>query len=155
MSNFDLHRLDEASLDDLLILLRDPRIARHMPLHDASITREWVQGWVESKMSQWKHPSAGPWAVSRGSRLIGWGGYQPDGESVELALVLAPSAWGLGREIFEEIDRRWQEVGDGRPRVMYLPKSRRADLIAEKFGLRVTGNTRFGDAEFCVLALGD
>lgn len=153
MTYFELRRLDEVSADALWEVLRNPKIAKHMPLHDGSITREWVTSWVTSKMSQWTNPMAGPWAISVGNEIIGWGGYQPDGERVELALVLLPAAWGMGRGILAEIDRRWQQVGDARPRVMYLPPSRRAEWIAQSFDLAVLGTTLIGDIEFTVLGL--
>lgn len=153
MTRFELLPLNEVSIDALWDLLRDERIAKHMPLHDASISREWVENWVTSKMSQWSLPAAGPWVILIDDIVVGWGGYQPDDDKVELALVLAPNAWGIGLNVVAEINRRWDGVGDLRPRVMYLPKSRRSQLIAQRFGLTVTDEVRFGSAAFDVISL--
>lgn len=153
MKNFELKPLDQVSVEALWRLLSDPRLAKHMPLHDSSITQDWVEQWVQAKTSQWNHPAAGPWAIVAADDVIGWGGYQPDGDQVELALVLAPTAWGMGLDIVEEINQCWNDVGDSRPRLMYLPKSRRSELLAQRWNLEVLGETEVLGAQFTIVAL--
>jgi hypothetical protein len=155
MRRIELASLREAPVDQLWAILRDPRIARHMPLHDPSISVSWVEQWVESKMSQWPDESMGPWAIYLDGTLAGWGGYQPDDGVAELAVVLKPDSWGAGQEIVSAINVRWTEVGNSLPRRFYLPKSRRVLHLAKRFSFHKVGETSLGDTTFDVYELLD
>lgn len=148
MSNFELVSLDSIDIAELHKVLSNPRISRHLPLFDSDIDTNWVSDWVKSKISQWDDSRLGPYAVLVEEKVVGWAGYQPDGELAELAIVLSPEAWGIGLDVVEEVERRWQSYGDGRKRVFYLPKSRRLDIIPDKFAVQYIGETEILGKEF-------
>ena len=150
MRRIDLLPLREASVDELWLILRDSRIARHMPLHDSSISRQWVSQWVDSKLAQWPNESMGPWAIYVDGVLAGWGGYQPDDGVAELAIVLKPDAWGVGSQVISELNLLWSKVGPSGPRRFYLPKSRRVENLSKRFAFQKIGQTSIGDFDFDV-----
>lgn len=153
MAEFELKALNEVPAIELLQVLTDPRISRHLPLFEADIDLLWVERWVEGKITQWLIPELGPYAVLQAGAVAGWAGYQPDGESAELAIVLRPEAWGIGRAVIAEVERRWQKYGDGRKRIFYLPTSRNPDLISKRLNTRFCGTTSFNGFEFNVFEI--
>lgn len=155
MSSFELVPLDSVKVDELLKVLSDPRISKHLPLFDSNIDIDWVRNWVYSKSTQWQDSRLGPYAVLVESEVVGWAGYQPDGELAELAIVLKPSAWGLGMDVIEAVNGLWIEHGDGRKRVFYLPESRNAELVSTRFGIRLAGKTEVAGHKFNVFEFND
>lgn len=150
MPSFELAPIDSVKIEQLHRVLSNPRISKHLPLFEPNIDFDWVKNWVKSKTSQWDDSRLGPYAVLVDGNVVGWAGYQPDGEFAELAIVLSPEAWGLGLDVVEEVDRRWQLHGDGRKRVFYLPKSRRLEIIPGKFAVQYIGETTILGKEFVI-----
>lgn len=71
-----------------------------------------MQGVGCPKEAQWALNGYGPWAFFVDGQFAGWGGLQQEDGDADLALVLHPDYWGLGRVIFDEIVRRaFQEMG--------------------------------------------
>lgn len=149
----ELKNLDEVDPSALLKVLSNPKIAKHLPLFNPDIDLAWIEKWIENKMSQWEKPELGPYAILKDGQVVGWGGYQPDDEVAELAIVLIPKAWGIGQEVVNEIDLRWAKFGDGRKRVFYLPHSRNLALISNRLGARRIGSTEVAGVNFEIFEL--
>lgn len=103
--NFELVRLSEVALADIVALHNDPRVARHMPLARAAVDESHCRRWVQSKEAQWEENGYGPWGILIDGAFAGWGGLQLEMGDADLALVLSPRNWGAGPFIFAEITR--------------------------------------------------
>lgn len=152
MFDFELAPLDSVNVDELHRVLSNPRISRHLPLFDPNIDIDWVKNWVKSKISQWDDPRLGPYAVLVAGKVVGWAGYQPDGDCAELAIVLEPDAWGIGKEVIESVSQRWQEFGDNRKRVFYLPTTRNLQSISTRFEVDYVGEFEISGHKFAIFA---
>lgn len=105
-------RLNEVSSADIIALNNNPEVLRQMPLGRPDFDEAKCAAWVAQKESQWTLNGYGPWAFMVDRRFAGWGGLQLEGDDADLALVLHPDYWGLGKAIFDEIVRRaFQEMG--------------------------------------------
>ncbi|WP_199800339.1 hypothetical protein [Erythrobacter mangrovi] len=93
------HRLEEIPRAVLLDHMRDPRIAKHLPL----LTGEWdlatVDGFVAAKAKCWDDDGLGHWAIHYDGEYAGWGGFQKEGRDWDFGLVLHPDHFSKGREI--------------------------------------------------------
>lgn len=126
--------LDAGPIDFLTGLFNDPRVRKHMPLAGGSVDAAWTQNWIAGKQRQWPNPDSGPWSVWSDDVCLGWAGVQPnDDETNELAIVLAHSAWGHGIDVAHLVMRRWNELGDPRPVLVFLPLTRDVDALAQRF----------------------
>ncbi len=96
-------RLPEVELDQIAELLNDPRVRRHLPLAQGHFGPRECARFVQSKERMWHEHGFGPWAFVRDGQFIGWGGLQPEGDDVDVGLVLRPDCWGLGRQLYERI----------------------------------------------------
>ncbi|WP_084793978.1 GNAT family N-acetyltransferase [Actinokineospora bangkokensis] len=93
-------RLTEVDRGEIAAVLGDPALATHMPLSGPGFD---AAGFVEAKERIWRAHGYGPWAVLVDGRFAGWGGPQPEGDDVDLAVVLGRAAWGRGRQVHEEL----------------------------------------------------
>jgi RimJ/RimL family protein N-acetyltransferase len=93
------HPLAETATADLVRLLNDPDVARHMPLSTATWDEEKAIGWAKGKDLQWQRNGFGPWAIRIDGAFAGWGGFQKEGDEADLGLVLFPRYWGSGLEL--------------------------------------------------------
>jgi [ribosomal protein S5]-alanine N-acetyltransferase len=97
-----LIRLSHAPLRDLLAVVNDPLVIRHMPLAGEPFDEDAGREWVAAKERLWDEHGYGPWAVLAEGDVAGWAGLQPTDEGEpEIALVLAPSRWGIGKAVLD------------------------------------------------------
>lgn len=84
-----------------------------MPLaKDSLFDEKQCLAWVKGKEKQWQDHGYGPWAFLVDNKFAGWGGLQYEDGDADLALVLHPQYWGLGKKIFNEIIRKaFNEMG--------------------------------------------
>jgi RimJ/RimL family protein N-acetyltransferase len=116
--------LRDVDVADLLNLMNDPRVRRHMPLASGTLDADDVRTWIASKEALWDRPDRGPWGVLLGGRFAGWAGVQPHREQAELAVVLRPDAWGAGPRVASRLlDIAFGSFGLSRVYVL-LPPSR-------------------------------
>lgn len=55
-------------------------------------------------------------------KFAGWGGVQPDDGEADLALVLHPDFWGLGKALYDKIvDKAFNELGIDSIQVLFPP----------------------------------
>jgi [ribosomal protein S5]-alanine N-acetyltransferase len=75
-----LKRLPEVDPAELVALMNDPRVLRHMPLARGPFGPAECARFVAAKERLWAEHGYGPWAILVDGALAGWGGLQPDGE---------------------------------------------------------------------------
>ena len=89
-------RLGEVGRGDIIDLMNHPAVRRHLPLALGPFGRSECDKFVAAKERIWEDHGYGPWAFVLDDEFIGWGGLQPAGDDVEVALVMRPCGWGAG-----------------------------------------------------------
>jgi [ribosomal protein S5]-alanine N-acetyltransferase len=131
--------LSNAPRPELLGLLNDPRVTRHMPLATELFTPATLEQWVEGKDAQWSANGYGPWAVHVDGTFAGWGGFQKEGDDPDFALVLRPEFWGYGRAIYEAgMSKGFEDFGFESV-IVRLPPSRRSYRVLSRLGFSPDG----------------
>lgn len=74
-----------------------------MPLAKNTVDENGYHSFIHDKKELWKKHGYGPWAFVQGGKFIGWGGLQYEAGDADLALVLHPDYWGMGKTIYEMI----------------------------------------------------
>lgn len=103
LPDFELKYLTEIDKDEMIKLMNHPLILRHMPLATAKFDDEKYTQFIKAKEKIWNEKGYGPWAFVINGKLAGWGGLQPENGDVEIALVLHPKYWGLGKIAYDKI----------------------------------------------------
>lgn len=96
-------KLTEVSKNDIIDLMNNPLVQRHMPLASFHFNESECDKFITTKKKIWNEYGYGPWAIIENNKFIGWGGLQPEGKDVEVALVLHPENWGVGKVVYEKI----------------------------------------------------
>ncbi|MEL6615664.1 MAG: GNAT family protein [Bacteroidota bacterium] len=146
--DLELKRLPEVDPADLIALMTDPRVRRHLPLASGDFGPEACAQFVAAKEQIWAEHGYGPWAFEVGGAFAGWGGLQPEGDDVDLGLVLRPELWGLGRALYARFIATAFETLRAPSVVILLPPSRvRVSGIA-RLGFRPDGEAEVGGQPF-------
>lgn len=127
--------LASIAVTELLRMLSDTEVRRHMPLAGDDWDEVKAVEWARAKDSQWLENGYGPWAIRLDGEFAGWGGFQKEGDEADLGLVLLPAFWGHGAVIFRELLQRGEAMNLSIISVL-LPPSR----------VRLKGLTRLGFA---------
>jgi [ribosomal protein S5]-alanine N-acetyltransferase len=101
--NIEFKQLAEISQSEIIALMNHPLVRRQMPLLAGHFDEAACDSFVAAKMKLWSEHGYGPWAFVAGSQFIGWGGLQPEGGEADLALVLHPNYWGIGKKLYRKI----------------------------------------------------
>ena len=147
-SNIVFKRLPEVDPADLMALMNDPLVRRHLPLARGAFGEAECAGFVAAKERIWTEHGYGPWAFVIDDEFAGWGGLQPEGEDVDLGLVLRPRHWGAGRALYERIlavafsEMRLASV------IILLPPSRVRVRGVLRLGFRPDGEMEIAGARF-------
>ncbi|MEV0135785.1 GNAT family N-acetyltransferase [Dactylosporangium sp. NPDC050688] len=143
-----LARLTEVDPADLIELMNDPRVRRHMPLAVGRFGGEDCVAWVAAKEAMWRERGYGPWAFLVDGVFAGWGGLQPEGDDVDLALVLRPAFWGHGRAVAERVlTEAFGPFGFDEVTVL-LPPSRGTAAAVRRLGFRPDGQVEVAGRTF-------
>ncbi len=147
-SSIAFRRLPEVNPADLMALMNDPLVRRHMPLARGTFGVTECALFVAAKERIWAEHGYGPWAFVIDGEFAGWGGLQPEGDEVDLGLVLRPRHWGAGRALYE----RLVAVAFGEMRlasvIILLPSSRVRVSGVLRLGFRPEGEVETGGARF-------
>jgi [ribosomal protein S5]-alanine N-acetyltransferase len=120
----EFKRLSEVPKAEIMAQAGHPRIRRHMPLATSSGGEAECDQFIAAKEALWAEYGYGPWAFVVDGKYAGWGGLQPENGDADLAMVLHPSYWGLGKILYAEIIRRaFGEMGFESVTIL-LPPSR-------------------------------
>lgn len=96
-------RLTEVSRNEIIDLMNSPLVRRQMPLLSYDFDESICDQFIEAKEKIWNEYGYGPWAFIVKGQFAGWGGLQPENGDVDLAIVLHPDYWGLGKIIYTQI----------------------------------------------------
>ena len=121
-SEIKFKRLTEVKPQDLIQLMNNPLVKRQMPLLTDSFSEKSYHSFIAAKESLWRNHGYGPWAFYLEDSFIGWGGLQPEDGDADLALVLHPNYWGMGKVIYEDILRiAFNEMGLASVTILFPP----------------------------------
>ncbi|MDQ8953167.1 N-acetyltransferase [Acinetobacter rudis] len=105
--NIQFERLKKISNQDIIEVNTNEHVLKQMPLANGVIfDEEFCIKWVEEKENQWEKYGYGPWAFVVDGKFAGWGGLQHEDGEADLALVLHPLYWGVGKQIFYKIIKK-------------------------------------------------
>lgn len=147
MTELTFHPLSEIRATELLALLTDPDVRRHMPLAGDSWDAESAAAWARAKDAQWQQNGYGPWAIRIDGTFAGWGGYQKEGDEADLGLVLLPGQWGHGAAIFRELVRRGTDLQIRNITIMLPPSRVRLKGLA-RLGFEPAGELEYAGQRF-------
>ena len=74
-----------------------------MPLLKEGFDETDYDMFIRSKELLWSKFGYGPWAFMLDNKFIGWGGLQPEHGEADMALVLHPKYWGVGKVLYQKI----------------------------------------------------
>lgn len=138
----------EVDKSEVIALLNNPLVRRHMPLAKELIDETGYASFISAKEEIWSKNGYGPWACFLDTKFIGWAGFQPEQEDVEIALVLHPDHWGNGRYIYKELFRQgFEELGFSSIIVLF-PPSRKNIRGLFLLGFERDGEVFYDDEKF-------
>lgn len=124
--NITFKRLTEIDSQEIINLMNNPLVRRQMPLLEGSWDESTCATFVAGKEKLWNAHGYGPWAFVVDGKFAGWGGLQPEGDETDLALVLHPDFWGIGKTLYKQIiDRAFGEMGLDSVTVLFPPSRTR------------------------------
>lgn len=138
--SFRLIPLTDVPLSELVELLNIEQLRVHLMPH-AMFDREGAESWRADKMQEDSLPHSFIRAVQVQDSLAGWCGIQKcgleeGGEHFELAIVLAPEFWGIGKAICACLLETARQLGHRELRIHFL-HTRPPYRFMEKLALRV------------------
>ena len=143
-----LKRLPEVDPAALIELMNDVDVRRHMPLAKSHFGRLECERFVAAKEQIWKEQGYGPWAFVLGQDFLGWGGLQPEGDDVDMGLVLRRAHWGAGRTLCDRILRYAFQELDLDSVITLLPLSRSRVAGLSRLGFREDGRVKIDGETF-------
>ena len=143
--NIEFKRLTEVDKADIIELMNDALVRRQMPLLKGVFTETHCDRFIASKEKLWNEHGYGPWAFTVAGDFAGWGGLQDEDGEADLAMVLRPKYWGIGKVLYKEIIRRAFEEMKLPSVIVLFPPTR----------TRIQGLLRLGFKEDAELEIGD
>lgn len=120
--NIVFKHLTEVEKSDIIDLMNNALVRKQMPLLTGDFTETDCDNFVAGKERLWEEHGFGPWAFVVDDKFAGWGGVQPDDGEADLALVLHPDFWGIGKALYEKIvDKAFNELGIDSIQVLFPP----------------------------------
>jgi [ribosomal protein S5]-alanine N-acetyltransferase len=108
----EFKRLSDVDKSDVMELMNHPLIRRHMPLAKELFDDAAYDAFIKAKEQLWQQYGYGPWAFFIDGIFVEWGGLQFEEGDADLALVLHPRHWGMGKVIYDQIiDRAFGSMG--------------------------------------------
>jgi len=141
-------RLTEIRPHEIIDLMNDPAVRRHLPLARGEFGLPECERFVAVKERMWEEGGFGPWAFVLDDEFIGWGGLQPEGDDVDIGLVLSRKHWGAGPVLYRRIlAHAFEDLGVGSV-ITLLPPSRTRVAALRRLGFREEGETVIRDQRF-------
>ncbi|WP_350286104.1 GNAT family protein [uncultured Croceitalea sp.] len=124
--NIEFKKLGEIEKSNIVDLMNNSLVRKQMPLLRGVFNEIDCDRFITSKEQMWEEHGYGPWAFVINNEFAGWGGIQPDNGEADLALVLHPDYWGMGKTIYKEIiSRAFNELGLSSVQVLFPPSRTR------------------------------
>lgn len=144
----EFKRLEEVNKTELKELMNHPLVRRQLPLAKKRFDDRAYQEFIQIKNSLWKKHGYGPWAFFIDQKFAGWGGLQYEQGDPDLALILHPKYWGMGKRIYKKIIRRaFNEMGFESITAL-LPISRKHDKALLQLHFKPDGQTILENEQF-------
>lgn len=147
-SRIEFRRLPEVDPADIIALMNDPLVRRHMPLARGEFGPAQCARFVAAKERLWAEHGYGPWAFVIDGEFAGWGGLQPEEGEVDLGLVLRPRHWGAGRAIYERLLAHAFDELRVASVIILLPPSRVRVSGVLQLGFQPDGEMEIGGERF-------
>ena len=146
--NIEFKRLTKIAKSDIMDLMNNPLVRRQMPLLKGDFTEANCDRFVASKAKLWAEHGYGPWAFVINNQFAGWGGIQPDTGEADLALVLHPDFWGLGKVLYPKIiEKAFGELNLDSVVVLFPPSRTRIQGLL-RLGFKEEKRLQVGDETF-------
>lgn len=103
---------------------------------------------VAAKERIWEENGYGPWAFLLDDDFVGWGGLQPEGDDVDVGLVLRKTYWGAGQVLYVRlIDQAFEQLGVDSV-ITLLPASRTRVAGLRRLGFHGDGEVTIAGEVF-------
>ena len=146
--DIEFKKLEEIKKSEIIDLMNNPLVRRQMPLLSGVFGQEDCDKFVVSKQQMWKEHGFGPWAFVVDSSFAGWGGIQPDNGEADLALVLHPDYWGIGKNLYRLIvDKAFNELNIDSIQVLFPPSRTRIQGLL-RLGFKKDKEVTIGNERF-------
>lgn len=146
--NIEFTRLAEIPKSEIISLLNHPLVRRHMPLAKNTFDDAAYDAFIADKDQLWVEHGYGPWAFIVNGKFVGWGGLQYEEGDADLALVLHPDHWGLGKPIYKRIIQQAFGPMGFKSITVLLPPSRTRLKGLAKLGFQPDGELIIKDERF-------
>ena len=141
-------RLNDINKSEIIELLNHPLVLRHMPLVKDCFDDAAYDVFILAKEKLWTDHGYGPLAFVVDGKFIGWGGLQYEEGDADLALVLHPNYWGIGKSIYEIIIKKaFVDMGLESITAL-LPPSRKSIKGLKKLGFQPDGELTINNERF-------
>jgi RimJ/RimL family protein N-acetyltransferase len=146
--NLEFKRLTEIDKSEIIELMNNPLVRRHMPLTSDDFDDRDCNDFIAAKEKLWTDYGYGPWAFIVDGHFVGWGGLQPENGEADLGLVLHPKSWGIGKVLCDEIlERAFGEMRFESVTVL-LPPTRKLIKGLLQLGFKADGELEVGGERF-------
>ncbi len=146
--NIEFKNLGEIEKSNIIDLMNNSLVRRQMPLLKGDFSEIDCDKFVASKEQMWEKHGYGPWAFVINNQFAGWGGIQPDNGEADLALVLHPDYWGMGKVLYKEIiSRAFSELGLNSVQVLFPPSRTRIKGLL-RLGFKKDKELEIGNERF-------
>lgn len=141
-------RLTEIDKTSIIELMNNPLVRRQMPLLTYQFDENICDKFIAAKEKLWTEYGYGPWAFIVDDQFAGWGGLQPENGEVDLAIVLHPNYWGIGKLIYGEIMKKaFSDMAMESVTVLFPPSRTRINGLL-RLGFKEDGELKVGNIQF-------
>ena len=146
--SIEFKRLSEVEKSEIIDLMNNSLVRRQMPLLKDDFNEILCDKFISAKEQLWTEYGYGPWAFVINNRFAGWGGLQPENGEADLALVLHPDYWGVGKVLYKEIiNRAFGEMGLNSITIL-LPPTRTRNNALLRLGFKKDGELEIDNEQF-------
>ena len=151
--NYQIKDLSHPSIAQWAELFKNDKIRRHMPLSSNSVNDVWIETWINSKNSISKISPFEIYSIWMKDEFCGWAGIQPDEDCYEMAIVLKPDFWGLGKVLAYDLIQKYRDSNVDKPLFIYLPLSRNVKIVADRLNFTINGEIEINGIKFAKLLI--
>lgn len=146
--SLEFKKLEDVDSNEIIELMNHPLVRRQMPLTFDDFNQDNCDEFIKSKYDIWQKYGYGPWAFFNDGAFVGWGGFQPEQGIPDLALVLHPSYWGMGKRIANQvIEKGFLKMGFSLISVLFPPTRHRVKGLL-KLGFKEIDHVNINDHVF-------
>ncbi|WP_305982179.1 GNAT family N-acetyltransferase [Roseivirga thermotolerans] len=146
--SIEFKRLSEVEKSEIIDLMNNSLVRLQMPLLKDDFNEILCDKFISAKEQLWTEYGYGPWAFVINNRFAGWGGLQPENGEADLALVLHPDYWGVGKVLYKGIiNRAFGEMGLNSITILLPPTRTRINALL-RLGFKKDGELEIDNEQF-------